>query len=84
MSTTFDKKPISWTALKSMGALDESSRGLEVLARIGSHRALEGPRWSYNPSPRTWSADTQQQLKHAQDLLRRLGPTLVAEKMLSE
>ena len=84
MSKTFDKQPMSLTALRSMGALDETTRGLEILARIGSHRELDGPRWSYSPSPRTWTPDVHEQLKRAQDLLRRLGPTLKAEKMLSE
>lgn len=84
MRRTFEKKPMSLSALQSMGALDQSVRGLEVMVRVGSHRELDVPRWEYRPSPRTWSTETQEKLQTAQDLLRRLGPTLVEEGLLSK
>ncbi len=81
--TTLEEQPISFSALENVGALAESVNGLLTLARIGSHRELSQPRWNYSSSPRTWSDDTRQQLRRAQDLLRRLGPSLVEEGLLS-
>jgi hypothetical protein len=83
MRQTFAEEPMSFSALEEMGALAETVDGLSRLARIGSHRELSGPRWEFSPSARTWSTDTRDRLKQAQDLLRRLGPTLVEEKLLS-
>ncbi len=83
MRHTFDEQPMSLSALEGVGALAETLNGLTILARIGSHRELSSPRWDFSSSPRTWSSDTQDRLKQAQDLLRRLGPTLVDEKLLA-
>lgn len=80
---TFEEQPMSLGALDSVGALHESAQGLSMLARIGSHRGLGSPRWDYPSSPRTWSPETEKKLKEAQDLLRRLGPTMVSEGLLS-
>lgn len=80
---TTNLEPMSLLALENVGALDDTVQGLSMLARVGSHRELSSPRWDYNPSSRTWSGDTQDRLKQAQDLLRRLGPTLVKEHLLS-
>jgi hypothetical protein len=80
---TVDEQPMSFSALEGVGALAETVQGLAMLARVGSNREITSPRWEYNPSPRTWSTDTQDRLKQAQDLLRRLGPTLVEEGLLS-
>lgn len=80
---TVEQQPMSLSALENVGALADSVSGLSMLARVGSHRELSSPRWEFNPSPRTWTSDTQDRLKQAQDLLRRLGPTLVNEKLLS-
>ena len=80
---TLDEQPISFSALEGVGALAETVQGLAMLARVGSSREISSPRWEYNPSPRTWSPDTQARLKQAQELLRRLGPTLVEENLLS-
>ncbi len=83
MRHTLDDQPMSLSALEGVGALAETLNGLSVLARVGSHRELSSPRWDFSSSSRTWSPDTQDRLKQAQDLLRRLGPTLVEEKLLS-
>jgi hypothetical protein len=80
---TVEQKPMSLSALDNVGALADSVQGLAMLARVGSHRDLSSPRWEFSPSPRTWSSDTQDRLKQAQELLRRLGPTLVEEGLLS-
>lgn len=80
---TVDQQPMSLLALENVGALAETVQGLSTLARVGSHHELSSPRWDYNSSPRTWSADTQDRLKQVQELLRRLGPTLVDERMLA-
>jgi hypothetical protein len=80
---TVEQQPMSLSALDNVGALADSVQGLAMLARVGSHRDLSSPRWEFSPSPRTWSSDTQDRLKQAQDLLRRLGPTLVDEGLLS-
>lgn len=80
---TVEQQPMSLSALDNVGALADSVQGLAMLARVGSHRELSSPRWEFSPSPRTWSSDTQDRLKQAQDLLRRLGPTLVEERLLS-
>jgi hypothetical protein len=80
---TVEQQPMSLSALENVGALAETLQGLSMLARVGSHRELSGPRWEFSPSSRTWSADTQDRLKQAQELLRRLGPTLVEEGLLA-
>ncbi|MCA9171275.1 MAG: hypothetical protein KDB23_26570 [Planctomycetales bacterium] len=84
MQRTFDEHPMSLTALQSVGALEASEYGLEVLVRVASHRDLAPPKWQYRPSPRTWSRETRATLIKTQDALRRLGPVLVENGLLSQ
>ncbi len=83
MSRTFDDRPMSLSALQGIGALSATDDGLETLARVGGHRELGSPKWSMRPSSRTWNDETREQLKRAQELLRRLGPVMVEAGLLS-
>ena len=81
--STFDAKPMSLSALKGMGALEESTEGLKWLARVGGHRKLSGPRWGVYSQPGNWSDHDKKLLKEAQQFLRELGPILVKDGKLS-
>lgn len=81
--TTFESKPMSLSALKGLGALEESTERLKWLARVGGHLKLSVPRWGVDSQSNSWSADDKKLLKEAQQLLRELGPILVKEGMLS-
>lgn len=80
---TFDEAPMSLSALKGIGALEQSTEGLKWLARVAGSRKLPTPRWGVASQPGNWSEDDKELLKEAQQLLRELGPTLVKEKLLS-
>lgn len=81
--STFESKPMSLSALKGMGALDESVEGLKWLARVGGNRKLSQPRWGVYSQPGNWSEGDKRLLTEAQQLLRELGPTLVEAGLLS-
>ena len=82
--STFEESPMSFSALKGMGALEPSTLGLQWLALIGGNRKLpEGPRWGVPSQPNSWSEDDKKMLKEAQELLRELGPILVKDGQLS-
>ena len=81
--STFDSKPMSLSALKGMGALEESTEGLKWLARVGGNRKLSDPRWGVASQPNNWSEDDKKLLQEAQQFLRDLGPTLVKDGQLS-
>jgi hypothetical protein len=81
--SNFDAKPMSLSALKGIGALEESTEGLKWLARVGGNRKLSGPRWGVASQPNNWSDDDKKLLSEAQQLLRELGPVLVKDGKLS-
>jgi hypothetical protein len=73
---------ISYTRLKSVGALDQSREGLAALAAVGCY-VNRHPHWLFSPIPAEWSEGNRALLEEAQALLRELGPTLVEEKLLA-
>lgn len=73
---------ISFTRLKSVGALEPTNDGLGALATIGCY-VPRIPHWQFEPIPATWSKGTTAMVQEAQDLLRELGPTLVEMKLLN-
>ncbi|MBX9681648.1 MAG: hypothetical protein K2X38_23065 [Gemmataceae bacterium] len=72
---------ISFTRLKSVGALEASNEGLAALAEVGCYINRQ-PHWIFSTRPADWSAETRTFLQDVQNLVRELGPTLVAERML--
>jgi regulator of protease activity HflC (stomatin/prohibitin superfamily) len=73
---------ISYTRLKSVGALDQSREGLAALAAVGCY-VNRHPHWLFSPIPAEWTEGNRALLEEAQALLRELGPTLVEEKLLA-
>jgi len=78
------EQPMSLTRLINMGALNKSTKGLEILARVGTHKDLPDPRWSLYFESRTWSDDQYKMLLEAQRMLREYGQVLVDEGLLTE
>ncbi len=74
-----DAQPTSLSRLQSMGALEPSLQGLVILSRIGTRRELPQPRWMFPTEASNWSEENQKFLKTTQEMLKRLGPTLVEE-----
>lgn len=75
---TLDKKPHSYTKLKSCGALEPTVKGGSTLAAIVSTSTDRvRPRWKINPSLYTRSPEAIERIKEAQQLLIELGPVLV-------
>jgi hypothetical protein len=72
---------ISFTRLKSVGALEPTREGLAALAAVGCY-VNRHPHWLFSPIPAEWSAGTRANLEEVQALLRELGPTLVEERLL--
>ena len=77
-------QPMSLGALKDLGALDDSVAGRQMLALIGGHRKLAEPKWSIASQPHNWSAEDEQRLKQAQQMLRDHGAILMEAGWLSE
>lgn len=85
---TAEKGPISFTALKSLGALEPTVTGLMKLniccGSAGNFvTPTDRPRWQFPFHYREWSDDDQAFIRRAQDLLNELGPILVELEMLS-
>jgi hypothetical protein len=80
---TVNEQPMSLSRLEEIGALGDSVEGLKWLARVGTDRDLGQPRWSFGSEPCNWTPDNQRFLEQAQDMLRRYGPILVEERLLS-
>lgn len=78
-----DAQPTSLSRLDTMGALEPSLQGLVILSRIGTRRELPQPRWMFPTEAANWSEENQAFLKKAQEMLKRLGPTLVQLELLS-
>ena len=73
---------ISYTRLKSVGALDPTKEGLAALATVGCY-VNRHPHWLFSTIPAEWSQGNKAFLEEAQSLLRELGPILVEEKLLA-
>lgn len=83
---TSDKRPLSYTMLLSEGALDDSPRGLNKLAKFAM--AIDDkvrPRWKLAGGPLVWYKvpESVEKVKTAQQHLIELGPTLVELELLS-
>lgn len=81
--STFDAAPMSFSALKGIGALEPTTEGLKWLARVGGNRKLSSPRWGVASQPGNWSEDDKKLLKEAQGFLREFGSILVKDGKLS-
>lgn len=73
---------LSFTSLKSVGALDNTREGLAAMASVGCY-VNRHPHWKFSKRPADWTKDTQAFLTEVQALVRELGPILVEEKMLA-
>ena len=82
-----DAKPVSYSRLKSMGALARDTPGLEKLHSVASsqHDKMR-PRWERDWAIQSWIYDDErrERLKKAQKCLIDLGPTLVRLEMLEK
>jgi hypothetical protein len=81
--TSRDLKPISFTALKTYGALETNTLGMNKLAvLVWTSSDKVRPRWDINPQLYSRYPATVERLKQLQDLLVELGPALVQMKLL--
>jgi hypothetical protein len=86
---TNEELPVSYTRIKSSGALDKSVQGLRTLVILaspgwsGNGNWHDRPPWQFDVQTFTWSKSDQEFIQKAQDLLRELGPTLAELKMLA-
>ena len=74
---------MSFGKLVSIGALDNSTLGLQKLALIAGNRKLPEPKWSIPSQPNNWHEGDEMFLRKSQQMLRDYGPVLVAERLLS-
>ena len=80
-----DKKPHSYTRLKSFGSLDPTLAGLGKLVDMAcTGRDSARPRWKLKGGPNLWRRypEEVEKVKEAQHLLIELGPVLVGMKLL--
>ncbi len=68
--------PVSYSAIKGSGALNQGRDGLELLAQIGSPDGNDRPNWGFNGDATYWKPETFRFVQKAQDLLNELGPTM--------
>ena len=74
----YDKKPMSYSALRAAGALDPSMKGLRMFISVGINPRNDRPRLSREFQYTWWnSASLQDQAKELQQLMIELGPTFV-------
>jgi hypothetical protein len=86
---TTDSRPISYSALLSVGALEGDLKGLETLFHLGAFSRFGGgndrPRGSFPEGNWEFEAkkpETIRQLKAIQEFLRRHGEAMVEAKLL--
>lgn len=80
-----DRKPVSYSALQEMGALNPTDVGKNLLVRVGTTKSDKvRPRWAVEPN-NTWKRRPAQieEVNEVQALLIELGPVLVETGMLS-
>jgi hypothetical protein len=77
--------PVSFSRLKSSGALEKTPHGLEMLCQGAAHSMSGNDRTKWNMPAYTheWSPADQRFIQRAQDILNELGPGLVELKLLS-
>jgi hypothetical protein len=81
---TDEKKPMSLKKLNEIGALEDSTPGLQKLALIGGNRKLPQPKWSVASQPNHWSSEDEERLRQAQQTLREYGAILTDVGLLSK
>ena len=80
---TYEKAPMSLSRLAGMQALEPTTHGLTMLARIGCDRDLTEPKWSIPTEPHARTEETQSLLTKAQGMLIQYGEVLVETGHLS-
>jgi hypothetical protein len=85
-----ERGPISLKALKAVGALEPTEKGLTILYICGNstyinqkHPDTERSKWGYPVTPNNLTQDDWAKIREAQDLLKELGDTMVEQKMLA-
>ena len=75
--------PVSFSRLKTSGALDPSPTGLSKLLRVGSEpaRGNDRPKWKFHPFE--LRQDSEPFVRRVQGLLNELGPVLVEDGLLA-
>lgn len=90
-----DAQPVSFAALRQVGALERTDDGLFALAKVASkklagkgrtmtNRDWDRPTWGGPESWKDWTNEQRQRLLKAQETLNRLGPTLIELGLLAE
>jgi hypothetical protein len=78
------KKPISLSGLQAVGALDDSTKGLQKLYFVVCHgQDKDRPRWGTETNVEFIPSKEFERLRTAQNYLRRLGDALVELELLS-
>ena len=82
-SMGMEKKPLSFTALQSTGALESTPKGGQTMAKILSFGGDKiRPRWNINSAYWISKPENIERIKEARQLLSELGPVLVEMKLL--
>ncbi len=85
MERAVKKEPISLSKLQAIGGLEQTITGLQELAGVACHRSDDlRPRWGCGGYAPWWSANQQEMIQKAQDLLIELGPVLIEEGLLAK
>jgi hypothetical protein len=76
---SYDKKPMSYSKLRELGALEPTMDGLHKFVAIGVHRGNDRPRLAEEFLGQSWDRKTEllEQAKGIQQLMIELGPTWV-------
>ena len=82
---SFDRKPVSYSKLKELGALNPSLDGLNTFVAIGAYTGNDRPRLDIRYNNSRWPRDNglMQQAKNLQALMIELGPTFVDMGIMS-
>ncbi len=83
---SYEKQPLSYTELASIGALTPTRSGLLKLGELATRDLYrERPRWKLRGGPLAWAnfPESVEQVKEAQALLIELGPVLVELNQLA-
>ena len=82
----FDKKPLSFRAIQTRGALNPTEAGLQALVHIAFTRNdRDRPRWNFHyNNEKGWTKRSEERamVVETQQLLAELGPVLVEEGLL--
>lgn len=82
---SYEKAPLSYTALLSCGALEATPPGVTKLVQIATYAGDDRPRWELRGGRLGWGhfEESIEKAKDAQKALNELGPVLVELGMLS-